>query len=349
MRSVVFYGVRDVRLADTPIPQPGFDEVRLRVLLAGVCATDHHIVQGHFPVAPPRILGHELVGQVDAIGPGVDESLMGRTCGVSPARFCGVCEACRQGAPQLCRNFECLGNTHDGAYAEYTLARAGQLLPLRILSPEQAVWLEPLACVLQALDVAGTASAPGPVLILGAGALGRLMVQILKATTGVHVAVVDPNPSRVEAALALGAEAGWVVPRSGPAEAATAALADWAPQGVPVIVDTTGVSEAVRRAVDWAGLRGKILLFGVSAPEVDLCLSARQIFSNELTLLASSGMTPAAFDAAVTLLRSHPLDLSGLVSKTISLEELPAYLLGETPREPGKVLVHPWPGGGVTA
>lgn len=130
MKSVAFIGKHNVQLCEAPDPTPGRGEVRLKVLLAGLCATDRYIVAGHFSVQPPRILGHELVGIVDAIGAKVSESWMGVKVGVLPARFCGTCVMCQSDNPQLCQNFECLGNTHDGAYAQFTIAKSDQLVPL---------------------------------------------------------------------------------------------------------------------------------------------------------------------------------------------------------------------------
>lgn len=341
MKSVVFLGKREVQLSEKTDPQPGEGEVRLKVLLAGLCATDRHIVEGHFSVAPPRILGHELVGLVDQVGPGVPESWIGKKVGVRPARFCGNCFMCQSGNPQLCLNFECLGNTHDGSYAEYTITKSDQLVILGKISALDAVWLEPLACVIQALNQVGAKETPGPILIIGAGTLGQLMLQTIRAASAAEAAVVDPNPSKIESAITNGAYTGWVVTRQGPAEEVAANLKRWAPQGIPIVIDTTGVPEAIERAVKWASPRGKILLFGVSDPEARLCISPQQVFSKELTLLASSGMTDASFDEAVDLLRKDHLKPSTLNAAQIILQDLPAYLLGEKSAPFGKVLIFP--------
>lgn len=343
MRSVVFYGIGDVRLVDTPLPEPGAGEAVLRIVLAGMCATDRHIVAGHFSVPPPRILGHELVGLVEVVGPGVDPAWVGRLCGVRPARFCGQCPQCRSGASQLCQNFECLGNTHDGGYAEYALVRSNQLVPLDSLAPETGIWLEPLACVLQAIARLGGNQLAGPVLVIGAGVLGKLLVMALQASAQVSVAIVDPNQAKVNAALELGAQAGWVVPRQGTAHLDTADLNRWAPQGIPTIIDTTGSPAAIQRALEWTSPGGKVLLFGVSDPAALLTLSPFQVFTKELTLLASSGMSEESFAASVAMLQSGRIDPRRLISTRIELAQLPAYLRGDVPSPDGKVVVTPHP------
>jgi len=340
MQSVTYFLPGEVRLTRAQIPVPGDGEVLLKVLLAGMCTTDRHIVQGHFTVPSPRILGHELAGVVQATGPGVSPDWTGKTCGVMPARFCGTCSMCRQGQPQLCQNFECLGNTHDGGFAGYTIVRVEQLVPLDGLPLLDAVWLEPLACVLQALEQLGGRDTPDPVLVSGAGVLGRLMVQVL-AAWGKQVAVVDPNPDRVDAAQAMGAQAGWVVPRTGPVSDIASALQAWAGGSIAALIDTTGQPVSIERLLDWAGPRARVLLFGVSSPSAHITISPQKLFTRELTILASSGMTPASFTAAYTLLCSCQLDLSALSAPPVSLEELPDYLLGKRSPNGLKVIVSP--------
>lgn len=315
--------------------------MRLKVLLAELCATDRHIVEGYFTVHPPRILGHEIVGLVDAVGPDVSKSWIGKKVGVQPARFCGKCAMCQSGNPQLCLNFECLGNTQDGGYAEFTIARSDQLIDLDEISEQDAVWLEPLACIIQALSQVGGEEIRDPVLIIGAGALGILMLQTIRSTTTAQVAVVDPNPTKIEKALTYGAQMGWVVPRQGAAYEMTAGLKEWAAQGFPTVIDTSGAPVAIQRGIEWASPRGKVLLFGVSDPAAMLCISPQQIFSKELTLLASSGMTPISFDAAVRLLREKRIKPSTLNAAQINLQDLPAYLLGDKSSPLGKVLIAP--------
>lgn len=344
MQSILFTHRGQVQLEDRPLPIPETGEVRLRVLLAGVCATDRHIVQGHFSVRTPRILGHELVGQVETLGAGVPKTWLGQSCGVLPARFCGECGPCRQGAPELCVNFECLGNTHDGGFAEYTVVPVEQLVRLGDLAPERAVWLEPLACVLQALDTVQDRLVGATVLVAGAGVLGRLMVQAARERGADRVALVDPNPEKVQAGLASGADAGWTIPRQGPSPEVDAALNHWAPEGPGVLIDTTGAPAAIERLVAWAGPQGVVLLFGVSDPEARLSINPSEIFAKELTLTASSGMAPVSFAAAEQMLRRGALDLDALVGSVVGLDALPEVLLNGTGMQAGKVLVQPGEG-----
>jgi D-arabinitol dehydrogenase (NADP+) len=299
-----------------------------------------HIYQGHFKVRPPRVLGHELVGSVEAVAPDVPTSWLGQVCGVSPARFCGECAACRQGYPELCENFECLGNTQDGAFAEYTLVRADQLIPLNGLPAETAVWLEPLACVLHALQVAEAGRCEA-ILVVGAGVLGKLMLMALRATTRARLAVVDPNAAKIRQALDLGAQAGWVIARAGPTPQVTRQIREWAPGGPQAILETSGTVTGIERAVDWAGPGAMLVLFGVPDPAARACLAPGALFAKELKICAAAGMTPPAFQQALDLLRLGHLNPRGLVAKQVDLAAVPQLFAGGAFMQSGKVLVRP--------
>lgn len=336
MKAVVFTGVGQAALVDRPVPQPGAGEALLRVDAAGICMTDAHIFHGHFAVQPPRILGHEIAGTVEAVGEGVDTGWIGERVGVQPARFCGVCPACRRGAEELCANFQCLGNTHDGGYAEYTVARVEQLVGLGDMPPERAAWLEPLGCVLHGLELA--APLRSPVLISGAGTFGKLFIQVLTRVHRMNVAVVDPNPDRLRQASDMGAAATWAIPRNGPTPDIDSEIAAWSDGGPALLVDTSGQSAAIERLIQWAGPKATILLFGVTPPDAQIAVSPATIFSRELTLTAAAGMTTRAFDAAFQMLRSDVLSLDVLVRRRVGLEAVPLLL----PRLPsGKIIITP--------
>jgi D-arabinitol dehydrogenase (NADP+) len=343
MRSIVFRAPGNLSLEERPVPVPAAGEVRLRVDLAGICSTDVHIYQGHFKVPSPRVLGHELVGTVEAVAPDVPASLLGQVCAVSPARFCGKCAACRQGYPELCENFECLGNTQDGAFAEYTLVRADQLTPLNGLAAEKAVWLEPLACVLHALQVAEAgrprAGQREAILVVGAGVLGKLMLMALRTTTRARLAVVDPNAAKIQQALELGAQAGWVIPRSGPTPQVAGQIQEWATGDPQAILETSGTVTAIERAVDWAGAGATLVLFGVPDPAARACLAPGVLLAKELKVCAAAGMTPPAFRQALELLRAGRLDPRGLAAKQVDLAAVPLLFAGGAFMQSGKVLV----------
>jgi len=341
MQAVVFQNPGHLAVEQRSVPSAGPGEVLLRVEVAAVCQTDVHIVQGHFVVKPPRVLGHELAGEVVAVGPNVSAVRVGQQVAVNPPRFCGECVYCRRGQPQHCQRFQCLGNTADGGWAEYALVPADQLVPLDGLTMEQAVWLEPLSCVLRAME-SGERPAPENVLIVGAGPLGLLAVQVARTQGAKIVAIVDPNAGKLQRAVDLGADCAPQVSRDGVGDDADAALDHVAPLGFDLVFDTTGKSAALARALRWVGRSGTIIFFGVSDPADQLTLEPALVMEKEITLRGYAGSTPESFDRAVALMRTGRLNTAPLIWRRVTLAELPATVQALTqPGEKGKVFVYP--------
>jgi propanol-preferring alcohol dehydrogenase len=136
-----------LELVDVPMPQPGPGEVRVRVLLCGICRTDLHIAEGDLPAGKERlVLGHEIVGVVDAVGEGVTRVRTGQKVGVTwIGRTCGVCRHCLAGRENYCLDFQATGRDVDGGFAEYTLAREEAVFSLEGI-PQSDESLAPLLC-----------------------------------------------------------------------------------------------------------------------------------------------------------------------------------------------------------
>lgn len=331
-------------MVQAPDPYPAAGEVLLSVSLAGICATDVHIYHGHFKVAAPRILGHELAGVVEAVGPGVDKGWLGKTCGVRPAQFCGKCEACLRGNEEFCLNFQCLGNTRDGGYAEKTLVNVGQLVDLPGLGLEALVWLEPLACVMKALDLAQIKGGEAA-LVIGAGVMGQLFIKTLRALRFTHCAIVDPNLEKITRAVQNGAEHAWVVPRTGKARHIDQLLKLWDQGGPQIVIDTTGKPEAFRRASKWVGVGGRIILFGVPNPQARLNMNLAELFHKGISVRPCNGMTADSFRAGAALLASHRLDPTDQAAVHINLSQVVQTFREGALFSQGKVFIHP--GGGM--
>lgn len=205
-------GERPLVERDLPVPAPGHGEVRLRVLACGVCRTDVHVAEGDLPLrAGPIVPGHQVVGEVEAAGPGVEAPRIGERVGVTwLASTCGACDACGAGRENLCANATFTGWDRDGGFAERVLARADYCMPLpSSLSPIDAA---PLLCAgivgFRALNLAGIAAGQR-VGLLGFGASGRLALQIARAR-GCEVFVFTRSEEHRRAAESLGAA--WVGP-----------------------------------------------------------------------------------------------------------------------------------------
>jgi alcohol dehydrogenase, propanol-preferring len=253
-----------LRLVDVPTPEPSGTEVRIRVAGCGVCRTDLHIVDGTQPrVVLPLILGHEVAGWVDALGPDATGHAIGDAVLVFGGWGCGACRECAAGEEQRCPNGRSPGFQADGGYAEYMLVpHPRHLVPLGDVDPVTAApladaGLTPYRAVRRADDwiIQGAR-----VLVIGCGGLGQFAIQYLALRKDMTVAVSELSPTRCERATALGADAALLDPGPddvrdalrGPADIvfdfvgsdATLALAAGvvAPAGLTMLVGEAGAS-----------------------------------------------------------------------------------------------------------
>jgi propanol-preferring alcohol dehydrogenase len=251
---------------DVPIPTPGPGEVRVMIKATGVCHTDLHAVQGDWPVKPmmPLIPGHEGVGYVEALGPGVTDLREGDAVGIPWLHdACGRCEYCQTGWETLCERQHNSGYSVNGTYAEYAIASAPFVgrLPANADFPS----LAPILCagVTSYKGLKETEARPGEwVVISGVGGLGHVAVQYAKAM-GLHVAALDVSQDKLDLAAKLGADLTANCATEDAAAKVVAATGGGA-QGVLV----TAVSPAAfSQAIACARRRGTVALVGLPPGE----------------------------------------------------------------------------------
>lgn len=210
MRAMVFDGVgQPLRLARVAIPEPGAGEVRVAVSACGVCRTDLHIVDGDLTQPKPQLIpGHEIVGTVDACGPGVTTLWPGERVGIPwLGHTCGACRYCQRQQENLCDRPRLTGYTSDGGYAEYAIADSRYCFP--IPPSYDDVHAAPLLCAgligYRALRMAGDARRIG---IYGFGAAAHLVTQIA-AAQGREIFAFTRAGDAAAQALAYQTGAGW--------------------------------------------------------------------------------------------------------------------------------------------
>jgi L-iditol 2-dehydrogenase len=204
MKAAVYYGPRDIRVENVPTPQAGAGEAVLRVRRCSVCGTDKRIfTHGQKNVVPPTVTGHEIVGVVSEIGPGVGARLeMGQTVVVATVVGCGKCIYCQRRQYNLCDSFTALGYDYSGGFAEYVKIPAaavaqGNIIPVPEGMPlERAALVEPLSCCLNGQEYLN--AQPGDrALVFGAGPIGLMHAAILKARGCDPVIVTDVSDERL--------------------------------------------------------------------------------------------------------------------------------------------------------
>src|ERR1700759_1086827 len=209
MRAVVWEEPGKLAVTEVPDPTPGHGELIVKVGSCGICGTDVHIADGEFPPTPyPIVPGHEFAGRVVALGDDVPpEWRSGTRVAVDPSLFCGHCPACHAGRGNLCANWNAIGDTVDGAFAEYVKVPAANAYQIPdAVSAARGALLEPLSCAVHGARRLGSVVGED-VLVMGAGTMGLLLMQLLNQGGARSVSVVDRKASRLDAATATGATA----------------------------------------------------------------------------------------------------------------------------------------------
>jgi 2-desacetyl-2-hydroxyethyl bacteriochlorophyllide A dehydrogenase len=312
MRAIVLDRPGSFRVAQVPDPAPGKGQIVVQVEACGVCGTDIHIMDGEFPPTPyPITPGHEFAGTIAAISTDVNATLglsVGDRVAVDPSLFCGYCRRCRAGRDNLCENWAAIGDTTDGAFAEYVAVPAVNAYRLPPdLDGQQGAMAEPLACAVHGLRRLGGVFGDS-VVLAGAGTMGLLLLQLLVHAGAGPVTVVDRVESRLEVARKLGASR------------TVTDLADLADERFEIAVDATGAAPVIEGATRLLDRGGRLLVFGVSAADAVIAASPFRIYNDEITITGSMAIL-RSFAPAVELLASGAVDVRPLLSAPLPLEE----------------------------
>lgn len=314
MPAVRVHGPGDLRVDTVPLPVASEGEALLRVLAAGVCATDRKLLTRGAPGGAVRTLGHEIVAEVVQAPP--NGPSVGSRVAIAPNLGCGNCRACAEGATNLCPDYRAFGIHLDGGMAAYLLAprdavEQGHLLPIPAALPSlEAITLEPLACCVEGLEACDLRVGER-VLIVGAGVMGRLHVVAARAMGAGTIIVSDRDEARLAHARALGADV------TVHADAALdRAVADaTVGHGADVAAITIGVASATEAALASLARGGRLNLFAGFAPQAaHLALDANDVHYRRLQLVGTSGATKTTLRRTLDLMASRRVDLTGIVS-----------------------------------
>jgi alcohol dehydrogenase len=217
MRAAVFHAPNDIRVEEVPRPRPGAGEALIRVTLTTICGTDVHILKGEYPVRPGLVVGHEPVGVIEELGPGVVGYEVGERVLVGAITPCGQCHACLIGKPAQCGHgtgYEAIGgwrfgNTIDGSQAEYLLVPAAQANLAKIpesLTDEQVVLLADIASTGFSGAESGRVRIGDTVVVFAQGPIGLCATAGAKLMGAARVIGVDGDPNRAAMAGRMGAD-----------------------------------------------------------------------------------------------------------------------------------------------
>ena len=324
MLAAVFYGPHDLRLEEVSIPTAGEGEIIIRVRAAGICGTDVRIMVGSKKVAAPIIIGHELAGDVAEVGPDVTGVAVGDRVTIEPVIPCGRCPLCLKGRRNICLTRPTIGYDYDGAFAPFVKVPAsavagGNVVPLPPeISYDEAALAEPVAACINGIDRSHIQTGT-TVLILGAGPIGLIHLQLCRAAGASRIIVSEPDGERRQMALDLGADA-VIDPRS--EDVARRVREMTKGLGVEVAIVASGVPAAMETAVASLMKGGLLNIFAGSPPGSTLTLDPNVIHYGELTITGSSGHTAYHVHRAVDVLARRIVDAGKLITHRFALSEI---------------------------
>ena len=340
MRVAMYYSNRDMRLEEMPVPRIGPGELLLRVEASGICGSD--VMEWYRKDRVPLVLGHEIGGEVVAVGDGVERYRVGDRVSASHHVPCNTCRYCLSGHHTVCDTLR-RTNFDPGGFAEYlrlptiNVDRGVYPLPAEV-SFEEATFIEPLACVLRGQRLARLQ--PGQtILVIGSGIAGLLHVHLAQALGVGRVIATDISDYRLEAARRFGADIAIHAEEDVPArlrKSSDGRLAD-------VVIVSTGATSAFHQALGCVERGGTVLFFAPTGPGVTIPLSINDLFwRNEVTLTTTYAGSPADHVEALELIRARRVRVKEMITHRLGLAEAGlGFQLVAGAQDSIKVIIHP--------
>jgi L-iditol 2-dehydrogenase len=338
MRAAVLYGKEDVRLESVPVPAIGPGELLVRVRAALTCGTDIKVFRRGYHakmITPPALFGHELAGDVAALGQGVTKFSIGHRVVAANSAPCDHCFFCLHGRQNLCEDL--LFN--NGAYAEFIRVPARIVEKNTYLIPpdldyRDAALVEPLACVLRGLDECRLQ--PGDTIaIMGLGPIGLMFVRLARYAFGARVIAIARRLEQVDKAIVLGAHEGILM---GHSDALVSELRSrTGGRGADVVIEAIGQPQTWELATQLVRKGGVVNFFGGCASGAKVGLDTSLLHYSEITCKASFHHTPAHVRRSLELIAEGAVDSRHIVNHDQPLSDLPQVLHDLAKRRNGQI------------
>jgi len=321
MKALVLEEYNKLVYKDMPDPRAGPDEVLVQIKAGGICGSDVHGMDGSTGRRiPPLIMGHEAAGVIAGVGSNVQKYHPGQRVTFDSTVYCGTCFFCRRGDINLCDHRRVLGVSCDdyrqhGTFAEYVAVPERIIYPLpEKISFEQSAMVEPCSVAFHAVDITTRALNDNAV-VVGAGIIGLLVIQTLRASGCGQIIAVDLESQRLELARQLGADVGL---NPDGADVAAEIKKMTGKRGAAMAFDAVGINASLQTALNCLRKGGALTLIGNLNPQVDLALQT--VVTGEINVqgsCASRGDYPACLD----MIARGAIDVDALISASAPLAD----------------------------
>ena len=339
MRVAMYYNNRDVRIEEMQTPKIGAGELLVKVMASGICGSD--VMEWYRIKKAPLVLGHEIAGEVVAIGEGVKRFKVGDRVTVAHHVPCNTCHYCLNGHYSVCETLRTT-NFYPGGFSEYiripqiNVDRGTFILPDEV-SYEEGTFAEPLACTL--LGQRKAVLRPGQsVLVIGSGISGLLHIQLARALGAGRIFAVDITEYRLKAAKKIGADVVIHAKENVPAyirENNNGSLAD-------MVIVCTGAPSAIQQALNSVERGGTVLFFAPTEPGVTTTVNLWDLWRNCNSIVMSYAGPPDDTAAAIELIRAGRVKVRDLITHRLGIAEAAlGFKLVTEAKESIKVIIEP--------
>lgn len=346
MKAAMFKGPEDLSVIDVDLPKIKDDEILIKVYACATCGTDAKIFHhGHQRLSPPQIIGHEIAGQVTEIGKNITRTKVGDRVQVIAAIPCGDCWTCNQGKMTICRNQLSMGYQFPGGFAEYMIIPKEVVvvdgvnkIPDNVTYDEASV-TEPLACAINAQELVKVTKGD-VVLVMGAGPIGCLHVQLARANGATKVFLADINAGRLKLSadvvkpdVAIDMSKEDIVKKS-------LELTDGI--GPTVVITAAPAGQAQEQAISLVAPGGRISFFGgLPKDKPFINCDSNLVHYKELFLVGANGSSPQHNKMALEMISSGKVRVKDLITHRVPLSQVNKAIEAVLSGEAIKVVINP--------
>jgi len=319
MKVAMYYNNKDVRIEEMPVPEIGPKELLVKAKACGICGSD--VMEWYRLKKAPRVLGHEMTGKIVKVGEKVKKYKVGERVFVSHHVPCGECRYCLNDQHTLCDTLHST-NFYPGGFSEYirvpeiNVEKGTFVLPDEI-SYDEGTFIEPLACVVRGMRIAGFKKKQS-VLVIGSGIAGLLHVKLARAMGAKVIIATDINEYRLKKASEMGADL------------ALHASDDIAGEIKKInegylpdlVVTCTGAPQAVNQAIHLVGKGGTILFFAPTEPGMNIPFPLFDLWNKGVTMVSTYAAAPRDIEEAIELLRSKKVRVEDMITHRLPLERV---------------------------
>lgn len=339
MKVATYYNNNDVRIEEMPIPEINDNELLVKVKACGICGSD--VMEWYRIKKAPRVLGHEMAGDIVKAGKKVKKFKVGDRVFVSHHVPCNNCSFCKKDQHTLCHTLHST-NFYPGGFAEYlrvpeiNVDRGVFVLP-REISYEDGAFIEPLACTIRGLRTAGMTRGQS-VLVLGSGVAGILQIKLARAMGASKIFATDIDDFRLDAAKKMGADVVICAKENVPEQVKKhndEKLAD-------LVILCAGVPSAVKQALQSVEAGGTILFFAPPEPNVEIPFPLFELWNKQVKMVSTYAGAPRDIKEAIELLKSKKVKVTDMITHRLPLDETPkGFKLAAQAQKSIKIIIEP--------